>query len=171
MQNVGREYTMSSNPFKDITDPAELRALVQDGVKCEACERGKVIQHEHHALSSWSQLMNCPTCSGTGHTPLPNADLDALAAKWCGSGATQSKASPGKWILDGRFYKPTTDPVAAMRLQVKYNIGIGSFLDGNGKVYRAVRQRDVAFKENTVEARCYAITKTALTEALTDAMP
>ncbi len=192
-----------TNPFQDITDPAELLEMARDGVECEACERGKVIQYEHHALSSWNQLMNCLTCHGIGHTPLSNADLDALAACWCEGEWVEPVPAMDEWcMLIGERNIPsflatwapvpayTTDPVAAMRLQVKCDIGT-VHLDspGGGGSWEAgawmwpndlaKTERIDAYVEHTkdsteadkLKALCRAITEAALLAALTDAMP
>ena len=165
-----------TNPFQSITDPKALRAMVQDGVKCERC--GGTGNASDPFQSDYETPVICLTCSGSGHTPLPNADLDALAACWCGSGATQSKASPGKWILDGRFYKPTTSPDAAVRLVEKYWLHIEPVIpehpDEHTQPYWTIRwprrMRHLHMSGGRHDSFCHAATKAALIAALTEAM-
>ena len=146
-----------TNPF-DNKSPADLLKLVQEGVECSNCFDG---------LSGWltSQPESCLNCHGSGHTPLPNADLDAIAAKWCMHLKVRpDKASPGRWEgkadAPGGIWvsvpTPTTDPVAAMRLQVKYRL---TNLD------RLLMQGAIS-----VEAICHTITTAALIAALTEAI-
>lgn len=116
------------NPFANKT-PTELKLLVQGTAVCEECF-GK----------SWNVDGECPTCTGTGkQPPLSDADLDALAAEWCeGLEVKYSSEWETKFWYIGtpsEWHKPpayTTDPREAMRLQVKYRLGIQWLRDTGG---------------------------------------
>lgn len=165
-----------TNPFLNTADPAQLIEMVRDGVTCEQCKGLKFVttrtdyNEQHH---------KCPTCSGTGRIPLPNADLDALAACWCEGEWVRADRTFGGW----RYYthRPfpnsvdfiplyTTSPDAAMRLQVKYNMGITPLMWDWGEVIIPGEYISMKFKENTIEARCRAITEAALITELTNRM-
>lgn len=161
------------NPFADISDPAILRALVQDGVKCEWCWGTGDRYYE----------TECDDCNGTGHTPLPNADLDALAACWCEGW----KYWPD--VDDRHWQKPperacsyhhtcpayTTDSAAAMRLAEKYALNLIVWRMEGDKVteWRAIQSALVHIEPSckaTNANPCHAITEAALIAALTAAM-
>lgn len=175
-----------TSPFADIADPAVLRAMVQNGVECERCHG---IGQTQELWIGGTRSMNCPTCNGTGHTPLSNADLNALAACWCWGEwvrAWGNNAVPHFWQRARAFNDweegfvwdlipaYTTSPDAAMRLQVQYNIGLTAF-QGYGMADSlsegaVMSKLQTKFTQNTVEARCHAITTAALLVALTRAM-
>lgn len=163
-----------TNPFADITDPAILLAMVQDGVKCEECEG---IDRNH--------FLQCKSCSGTGHTPLPNADLNALAACWCENMRELEPClgAPPNWARDEEdgsiSFQPlpayTTSPEAAMRLQVQYNVEpvhLGKIWCAHVWVKHQLITTRSGYTQDSekVEALCYAITTAALIAKLTEAI-
>ncbi len=166
-----------TNPFENITDPADLLVLVQDGVKCEACKGwGRV-----GGAEDCPGCYDCSDCYGTGHTPLPNAYLDALAACWCeGEWVKMVNITFYGWarptfheddrcrpfhIWDRLTFHPTTDPVAAMRLSVKY----GLYMPRSTMV--STQGRDlIPLMDKTVDALCHALTEAALIAALIEAI-
>lgn len=170
----------SRNPFAGISDPATLRALVQGGAECEACGG---------TGGTWD--CPCPDCT-VGKTPLPNADLDALAACWCegweyhpeGAAETLAKFMKCTWrrplregykenYFDWSDSPPayTTSPDAAMRLQVKYHLDVDWLDETSGIVYEGLSsdpsRRHTDFMNSELE---HAITTAALVVALTEAM-
>lgn len=175
---------MAENPFQDITDPAELLALVQDGVECERC-RGKGYTTHWYAEDEIG-TPKCPTCSGTGKTPLPNPDLDALAACWCEGEWVQLDDNRGDerlrwqiWVCNEFWYplvgvhynyQPTTDPVAAMRLQEKYKIGTQFLEEYEGCTNVWIADQEDVPVPCIHEFLCRAIAEAALITALTEAM-
>lgn len=168
-----------TNPFADISDPATLRALVQDGMKCERCDGRQ-----------WPQVGPdaCPVCCGpgkiSGKVPLSNADIEALAACWCEGREIYWDEDQEIFVHalhPHRVLAYTTSPDAAMRLQVKYHIRPRPISNGDGtycwKIWATHEIKilgenipEVLAKEDTVEALCHAITTAALVAALTEAM-
>lgn len=188
-----------TNPLADITDPVTLLAMVQDGVKCERCKgRGivimpvKIFAHKSDppglADLRWPRE-SCPTCNGTGHTPLSSPDLDALAACWCEGEwvrAWGNNAVPHFWQRARAFNDweegfvwdlipdYTTSPDAAMQLLVKYKLQ-PKIIKLQGKehwyVLCGAGSEDCSVVEGaTIEALCHALTEAALVAALTEAM-
>lgn len=120
------------NPFFEKS-PTELKLPVQGTAVCEECE-GKGWLH-----GDTDTREEC-SCNGTGkHPPLSDADLDALAAKWCeGLEVKYSSEWETKFWYIGtpnEWHKPpayTTDPREAMRLMVKYRLGVQWLRDTGG---------------------------------------
>lgn len=162
-----------TSPFKNITDPAVLLAMVQDGVECEWCKGRKDVYCE---TTTRMVRASCPACSGIGKTPLPNAGLDALCACWCEGREIEWRQQGGVWFMlrdKGMHWESipryTTNPAAAMRLQVKYRISTNWNLDGCC-AFDARSGRWISGGDKTIEALCHAIIEAALIAALTEAM-
>ena len=169
-------------PPSDLTDPEVLAKMVRDGVRCGDCGGTAV------TIGNFT----CDTCSGTGRVPMSNADLEALAAKWCDSAIVEGPIAS----FDGGvswWYAPqyTTSPTDAMRLQVKYDIetmplkgnatdpdgawSAGTWVGPEGEQDSKRVDVYVAYLKDAAEdekrkALCRAITEAALIAALTEAM-
>lgn len=170
-----------TNPFEGITNPAILLAMVQDGVKCERRDGKGVVGH-WYAMDDYGSA-NCPTCNGSGHTPLPNADLDALAACWCEGIFVRNRIweypknytyyvpNPAQYTVRGNWVSLpayTTSPDAAMRLMLEYKIEVIDWFNSGGGRLAIYPGGTIDFTEN--ELFCHAITTAALVAALTEAM-
>lgn len=179
-----------TNPF-DSKTPAKLLALVQDGVPCKACGgngghawmetiAGGMDEHGEPVPIVQRVEQECAACNGSGRVSLCDADLDALAAcvcegewvRWCESGRPPrwqkiyAIGQPHVWI-DIPTY--TTSPDAAMRLAVKYGVGI-VYLSTGRAAFTARVGPSLYAEEGTVEARCHGLATAALIAALTEAM-
>lgn len=174
-----------TSPFAEKSIP-ELIALVKGAAVCEECKgTGK-----NYAGADGRMLIHtgiaCRPCLGTGkHSPLEDAEIDALAA--CVCEGMWVRLSEKKWFnKEGTFFiwehcyfgwelwlripAYTTDPREAMRLMVKYHLDPTPILTGgnqeNWKVHGTFRNESSQVK-NTVEDLCRALTECALIEALT----
>lgn len=94
--------------------------MVQDGVECERCGgngghtwmetiAGGMDEHGDPVPMGQRVEQECLTCKGTGKTPISNADLDALGAKWIYGyevkyliGWWYMKVGPGKLLRPAR---------------------------------------------------------------------
>lgn len=161
-----------TNPFLEKS-PAELKLLVQGTAVCEECSGAGFVTIPYYAARN-----TCPTCNGTSKQPsLSDADLDALAACLCDGQWIQMNEHIRHWVewhlelvnVENGWLAPvpfTTDPREAMRLQVKYNLGVSPF-DAIGATFTKGWGICAQFKEDTTEARCRALTGAAVLAELT----
>lgn len=169
-----------TNPFADISDPVVLRAMVQDGVKCERCKGRRQLARQVGMTNPFAKI-DCPTCNGTGYIPLSNVDLDALAACWCEGifvrnwiwkypkHYTHYVSNPPQYVVQGNWVLPpayTTSPDAVMRLRMKYNISTYRWHNRESWLANA----DDCNVGRVDENPCRAETEAALIAALTEAI-
>ena len=147
------------NTFQGITDRADLARMVREGVECENCGGGGYVEvsnleygpsDDYGDPTSVQVHGEVPCGCNAGRTPIPNADLDVLAACWCEGWEQHVWTKQWDDVLNKTWHEHppayTTSPAAAMRLMLKYDI-IPTWLKDNPQ---------------TVEELCYALTTAAL---------
>ena len=97
---------------------------------------------------------------------LSDPELDGLAAEYCETGAISLSKF---WILDGRWYHPTTDGREAGRLLVKYRMEF-TWYENCPEAAGCVGPSPGRRYEFKKSEECRAIAKAALSISLTEAI-